>query len=73
MSARSYVEIGYAVQQVNNIRAVREVLQQALDKLGFTYKAVRAANPNIVYAAVRSTGVFKSVNAKDAAPTERPM
>jgi crotonobetainyl-CoA:carnitine CoA-transferase CaiB-like acyl-CoA transferase len=30
--------------------------QQALDKLGFTYKAVRAANPNIVYAAAVGFG-----------------
>ena len=30
--------------------------QQAIDKLGFTYKAVRAANPNIVYAAAVGFG-----------------
>ena len=30
--------------------------QQALDKLGFTYKAVRAANPDIVYAAAVGFG-----------------
>jgi crotonobetainyl-CoA:carnitine CoA-transferase CaiB-like acyl-CoA transferase len=30
--------------------------QQALDKLGFTYKAVRAANPKIVYAAAVGFG-----------------
>jgi len=35
--------------------------------------ALDPSNPNIVYAAVRSTGVFKSVNAKAAAPTYAPM
>jgi crotonobetainyl-CoA:carnitine CoA-transferase CaiB-like acyl-CoA transferase len=35
---------------------VHNMRQQALDKLGFTYKAVRAANPNIVYAAAVGFG-----------------
>src|SRR5215470_14990610 len=30
--------------------------QEAMDKLGFTYKAVRAANPRIVYAAAVGFG-----------------
>ena len=35
---------------------VHNMRQQALDKLGFTYKAVRAANPTIVYAAAVGFG-----------------
>ncbi|HZT46890.1 MAG TPA: CoA transferase, partial [Hyphomicrobiaceae bacterium] len=35
---------------------VHNMRQQALDKLGFTYKAVRAANPRIVYAAAVGFG-----------------
>ena len=35
---------------------VHNMRQQALDKLGFTYKAVRAANPKIVYAAAVGFG-----------------
>jgi crotonobetainyl-CoA:carnitine CoA-transferase CaiB-like acyl-CoA transferase len=35
---------------------VHNMRQQALDKLGFTYKAVRAANPHIVYAAAVGFG-----------------
>jgi crotonobetainyl-CoA:carnitine CoA-transferase CaiB-like acyl-CoA transferase len=35
---------------------VHNMRQQALDKLGFTYKAVRAANPDIVYAAAVGFG-----------------
>jgi len=35
---------------------VHNMRQQALDKLGFTYKAVRAANPQIVYAAAVGFG-----------------
>ena len=35
---------------------VHNMRQQALNKLGFTYKAVRAANPNIVYAAAVGFG-----------------
>ena len=35
---------------------VHNMRQQALDKLGFTYKAVRDANPNIVYAAAVGFG-----------------
>ena len=35
---------------------VHNMRQQALDKLGFTYAAVRAANPNIVYAAAVGFG-----------------
>ena len=35
---------------------VHNMRQQALDKLGFTFKAVRAANPNIVYAAAVGFG-----------------
>jgi crotonobetainyl-CoA:carnitine CoA-transferase CaiB-like acyl-CoA transferase len=35
---------------------VHNMRQQALDKLGFTYKAVRAANSNIVYAAAVGFG-----------------
>ena len=35
---------------------VHNMRQQALDKLGFTYQAVRAANPNIVYAAAVGFG-----------------
>jgi photosystem II stability/assembly factor-like uncharacterized protein len=35
--------------------------------------ALDPSNPNILYAAVRSTGVYKSENAKAASPTYRPM
>ncbi len=35
---------------------VHNMRQQALDKLGFTYEAVRAANPRIVYAAAVGFG-----------------
>ena len=35
---------------------VHNMRQEALDKLGFTYKAVRAANPRIVYAAAVGYG-----------------
>ena len=35
---------------------VHNMRQEALDKLGFTYKAVRAANPKIVYAAAVGFG-----------------
>jgi len=35
---------------------VHNMRQQALDKLGFTYKAVRGANPKIVYAAAVGFG-----------------
>lgn len=35
---------------------VHNMRQQALDKLGFTYQAVRAANPSIVYAAAVGFG-----------------
>jgi crotonobetainyl-CoA:carnitine CoA-transferase CaiB-like acyl-CoA transferase len=35
---------------------VHNMRQQAMDKLGFTYKAVREANPNIIYAAAVGFG-----------------
>lgn len=35
--------------------------------------AIDPTNPNIVYAAVRSTGIYKSVNAKAATPTYSPI
>jgi crotonobetainyl-CoA:carnitine CoA-transferase CaiB-like acyl-CoA transferase len=35
---------------------VHNMRQEALDKLGFTYKAVRAANPRIIYAAAVGYG-----------------